>query len=134
MSDKTSGKSIVPSGKTDPVASDTGGNRLIRRAASDALVPMNSVMNRLEPILHRVGTREFHEEDFRQLQVWASELGMEGRVADFVEAFDRFFMGLVTQRDHFVIGFIKDNRVEWCRDGRIRLFVEFGGVSETLCI
>jgi hypothetical protein len=107
MSDKTSGKSIVPSGRADLIAYGAGGNRLIQRATSDALIPMNSVMNLPKNILHRVGTREFYDEDFRQLQVWASELGMDGRIADFVESFDRFFMDLVNQSDDFAIGFTR---------------------------
>jgi hypothetical protein len=127
MSDKTTGKSIVPSRKLGLVPSGDGGNDLIRRVASDALIPMQSLKNQQRPILHRVGTREFHDEDFQQLQIWASDLGMEGRVADFVEAFDRYFRVLVSISDDFVIGHATPNRAEWCCDGRIRLFVGFGG-------
>jgi hypothetical protein len=84
MSDKTNGNNIVPSGKSGLVPSGHGGNKLIRKAASDALALMNSAMNLPKTILHWVGTREFHDEDFRQLQVWTSEIEMEGQVSEFM--------------------------------------------------
>ncbi len=39
MSDKTNGKGLVPAGKASLVPHGREGNKLIRRAASDALVP-----------------------------------------------------------------------------------------------
>ncbi|MCL1630098.1 hypothetical protein M3N55_15330 [Roseibaca sp. V10] len=113
MSDDTSGKSLVPLWNTGLVSHGREGNKLIRRAASDALIPMYSLINQQESILHRVGTHEFHDEDFRQLQVWASELGMDGQISEFVDAFDKFFMDLVSKRDIFVIGVTNGNLAEW---------------------
>ena len=119
MSDKTSGKSIVPSGKTDLLASGAGGNRLIRRAASDALVPMNSVMNRPEPILHRVGNYELHDEDFRQLKFWASELKMIGKELDLLKELEEAFKEAASER--LSIAEYKE-LTDFCADGRIRYF------------
>jgi hypothetical protein len=58
MSDETSGKSIVPSRQTDLMASGTGGNRLIRRAASDALLLMQTVGKQQKPKLHQARTKK----------------------------------------------------------------------------
>jgi hypothetical protein len=126
MSDKMSGKGLVPSGNTGPVLHGREGNKLIRRAASDALVPIQTMMNQRTTTLHRVGTREFHDEDFRQLQVWAAELGMEGRISEFVEAVDKAFMDLVNRASWSVPKYIEDKVRDWCSDGRIRFFAEFG--------
>lgn len=126
MSDETSKKSIVSSRQTDLIASGAGGNRLIRRAASDALVSIQNMMGQMATTLHRVGTREFHDEDFRQLQVWASELGRDGQLSEFVKAINKEFTELIDERNELVLKFIENNSMQWCHDGRIRIFVRIG--------
>jgi hypothetical protein len=58
MSDDTSGKGLVPSEKAGLVLRGRERHKLIRRAASDALVLMQTMVNQQEPILHRAGTKE----------------------------------------------------------------------------
>jgi hypothetical protein len=122
MSDNTSRKSLVPSGRTDLVLHGREGNKLIRRAASDALVPMQSLMNRPEVVLYRVGTREFHEEDFRQLQIWALELGMDGRVDELIVILDEKFKAYKNSFHWYF--FLKGygGLRNWYSDGRIKIF------------
>lgn len=128
MSDKTSQNSLVPSGKCGLVQSDHSGNKLIQRAASDALVPIQTMMNQQASTRHRVGTREFHDEDYQQLQVWASELGIEGGLDKFVEVFDSFFRELVAKGDPRVSTYFRlENAMDWLRNDRIRFFADFGG-------
>lgn len=125
MSDKTSGMSLVPAGSSDLTVRGRKGNKLIRRAASDALVPIRAMMNQQATTLQRVGTREFHDEDYQQLQVWASELGMEGGVSEFVEAFDKSFLD--RKNTHWAIfQYTEGNEQDWYSDGRIRFFAELG--------
>lgn len=128
MSDKTSQNSLVPSEKSGLDPSGHSGNKLIQRAASDALVPIQTMMNQQASTLHRVGSREFHDEDYQQLQVWASELGMEGDLDKFVEVFDSFFRELVAKGDPQVSTYFRlENALDWLCNGGIRFFADFGG-------
>jgi hypothetical protein len=124
MSDEVSGKSIVTSRQTNLMSPAAVGNRLIQRAASDALVPIQNMMDPMAPTLHQVGKREFHDEDFRQLQVWASELGMEGRLAELVNKLDDVF-NLYSKAGTAGI-LLRRKLKDWHENGRIkylRLFV-----------
>lgn len=126
MSDETSGKSIVPQGNTGLVQHGRQGNKLIRRASSDALLLIENLMNVPKPLLHQDGENEFYEEDFRQLQIWASELGMDGQVTEFVEAFDEVFKNFVDAHDDTYSLEVIEDLKKWSCDGRIKFFTEFG--------
>ena len=90
MSDDKAGNSVISLAEQALVAQGASENRLIRRAVSDALVPMHELSSSLRAVLRRVGDWEFHEEDYRQLEIWSDALDMEtlDEVVDYIsEAF-----------------------------------------------
>jgi hypothetical protein len=108
MADDETQNSLIPLKDNALVDPATAGHRLIRRAISDAVVPMRNLSASLQSTLRRVGAWEFHAEDYRQLEIWALALDL-GALEQVTEHIDRLYNSRRYREDGYA----------WLKHGKI---------------